>query len=188
MREYNVRWMSTQALDELRAVFSALDPDIPEKLCGEILAADRIVCYGVGREGLMVRALCMRLMHLGFDAHMVGDVTTPSIGRGGLLITSAGPGYFSTVMALVDVAQSAGARTLCVTAQPGGEASEAADVIVHLPAQTMADDQDGPVSLLPMGSLFEIAQLVFFDLVSIMLRDETGQSAEDLRRRHTNLE
>jgi 6-phospho-3-hexuloisomerase len=39
-----------------------------------------------------------------------------------------------------------------------------------------------------MGSLFEAAQLIFFDLLSILLRERTGQSAADLRARHTNLE
>ena len=63
-----------------------------------------------------------------------------------------------------------------------------ADVVVHLPAQTMADDRGGEPSLLPMGSLYEAAQLVFFDLVSIMLREQTGQAPDDMRERHTNLE
>ena len=30
----------------------------------------------------MMKALCMRLMHLGLDAHMVGDMTTPPVARG----------------------------------------------------------------------------------------------------------
>jgi 6-phospho-3-hexuloisomerase len=39
-----------------------------------------------------------------------------------------------------------------------------------------------------MGSLYEAAQLVFFDLVSILLREQTGQTPEQMRSRHTNLE
>ena len=39
-----------------------------------------------------------------------------------------------------------------------------------------------------MGSLYEVAQLVLFDLVSIVLREKTGQTAEQMRARHTNLE
>jgi 6-phospho-3-hexuloisomerase len=39
-----------------------------------------------------------------------------------------------------------------------------------------------------MGSLYEAAQLVFFDLVSILLRDKTGQTPDQMRQRHTNLE
>ncbi|MFN8450573.1 MAG: hypothetical protein U0521_18795 [Anaerolineae bacterium] len=41
---------------------------------------------------MMIKALAMRLMHLGFDTHVVGDVTTPPLGAGDLLIVSAGPG------------------------------------------------------------------------------------------------
>jgi len=75
------------------------------------------------------------------------------------------------------VASHDGARTLVVTAQPDGAVPGRADVVVHLPAQTMADDRGGEPSLLPMGSLYEAAQLVFFDLVSIMLREQSGQAA-----------
>jgi 6-phospho-3-hexuloisomerase len=52
----------------------------------------------------------------------------------------------------------------------------------------MADDQGGAASLLPMGSLYEAVQLVTFDLISLLLRDRLGQSAESMRGRHTNLE
>jgi 6-phospho-3-hexuloisomerase len=115
-------------------------------------------------------------------------MTTPAIGAGDLLIASAGPGAFSTVMALQGVAQRAGARVMMVTSQPDGEAPRKAGAVVTLPAQTMADDRGAGNSLLPMGSLYEAAQLVFFDLVSILLRDKTGQTPDQMRQRHTNLE
>ncbi len=180
--------MARQALSEIESVFARVAADTADRMCDEILKARRIACYGVGREGLMMKALCMRLMHLGLDAHVVGDMTTPPVGKGDLLITSAGPGFFSTVMALVGVAREAGARTVVVTAQPEGPAPRSADVVIELPAQTMANDRGGPASLLPMGSLYEAAQLVFFDLISILLREKTGQSPDQMRARHTNLE
>ena len=92
--------MSKQALSELGDVLLRTNPEMIDKMCDEILAAQRIACYGVGREGLMMKALCMRLMHLGLDAHVVGDMTTPPIGKGDLLLVSAGPGAISTVLAL----------------------------------------------------------------------------------------
>lgn len=175
------------ALDEIRGVLEAGAAAEVDRLCDEVLKARRIACYGVGREGLMMRALCMRLMHLGLDAHMVGDMTTPPVGAGDLLMISAGPGSFSTVKALLGVAHSAGARTVVVTAQPKGEVPSAADTVIHLRAQTMADDR-GAQSVLPMGSLYEAAMLIFFDIVSIVLRERTGQTMEGMRGRHTNLE
>ena len=180
--------LARQACAEVAAVFTPDTTDAADRLCEAILGARRVACYGVGREGLMMRALCMRLMHLGLDAHVAGDMTTPPIGPGDLLLASAGPGAFSTVLGLMGVARVAGACTLVVTAQPEGEAARRADVVVHLPAQTMADDHGTTTSLLPMGSLYEAAQLIFFDLVSIALRERTSQTPEQMRARHTNLE
>lgn len=180
--------MAQEALSEIGAVFKLVTDDVAERMCAEILKAHRIVCYGVGREGLMMKALCMRLMHLGLDAHVIGDMTAPPIGKGDLLLASAGPGSFSTVLALLGVAREAGARTMVVTAQPAGAAPRSAEVVIHLPAQTMADDRTISAALLPMGSLYEAAQLVFFDLVSILLRKKRGQSPDEMRARHTNLE
>ncbi len=181
--------MAQTAIAEIAGVLARTDSDQAERMCSEILQARRIACYGVGREGLMMKALCMRLMHLGLEAHFVGDMTTPPIGPGDLLIASAGPGAFSTVLALQGVAQDAGARVMIVTAQPGGEAPKNAAAVITLPAQTMANDRNaGSRSLLPMGSLYEAAQLVFFDLVSILLREKTRQTPEQMRHRHTNLE
>jgi 6-phospho-3-hexuloisomerase len=52
----------------------------------------------------------------------------------------------------------------------------------------MANACGGPASLLPLGSLYEAAQLVFFDLISILLRKKTGQSPDQMRARHANME
>ena len=51
----------------------------------------------------------------------------------------------------------------------------------------MADDHAGE-STLPIGTLFEIAELILFDLVAIHLRNRTNQSADEIHARHTNLE
>lgn len=175
------------AIEEIRGVLRDGAAAEAEKLCDELLAAHRIATYGVGREGLMMRALCMRLMHLGLDAHVVGDMTTPPLGKGDLLVVSAGPGDFSTVSALLGVARSSTARTLVITAQLDGPAPRSADAVIYLRAQTMANDRGGR-SVLPMGSLYEAVQLVFFDVVSILLRERMGETMEGMRGRHTNLE
>ncbi|HUR42631.1 MAG TPA: SIS domain-containing protein, partial [Aestuariivirga sp.] len=152
-------------------------------------SARRIALYGVGREGLMMKGFAMRLFHLGLNAHVVGNMSAPAISSGDLLIVSAGPGQFSTVAALVGVARSAGAKTLCVTAQPNGAVPKACDLALVLPAQTMADDSPADAStILPMGSLYEGVQYVFFELMVLLLRERLGETPETMRARHTNLE
>ena len=179
---------AAKAIAEVGEVLAKALPGQAEAMAGPIRSARRIALYGVGREGLMMRSLTMRLFHLGLDAHVVGDMTTPPLGPGDLLIVSAGPGAFSTVMGLLGVAKEAGAVTMCVTAEPGGAAPAAAAHVIHLEAQTMANDRDAATSVLPMGSLFEAAQFLFFEMLILHLRDTMGLTAEAMRANHTNLE
>ena len=93
--------MTALALGELGDVLTRIDEDEVEALAAMIADAGRIATYGAGREGLMMRALCMRLFHLGLDVHVVGDMTTPPVGPGDLFLVSVGPGYLSTAQALM---------------------------------------------------------------------------------------
>ena len=181
--------LAGRAADELKLAAQGVDPGAMAGMVEELAGAGRVVCYGVGREGLMMRALAMRLYHMGLDAHVVGDMSCPPLGKGDLLVVSAGPGDFSTVMGLVGVAQRDGARVACVTAQAGGRVPAASDRVLVIPAQTMADDTGPAVaSVLPMGSLFEGTQYLVFEILILMLRDRLGVLPEAMRARHTNLE
>ena len=75
-----------------------------------------------------------------------------------------------------------------MTAQPGGELARRVDIVTVIPAQTMADDRGANLSVLPMGSLFETAQMIFFELVILKLRPRFNERSETMRARHTNLE
>ncbi|XP_002983233.2 uncharacterized protein LOC9654494 [Selaginella moellendorffii] len=192
--------MASAALGEISKVFEraqelGLDP--VGRMVREIGAGrdrDRqIVLYGVGREGLMLKALAMRLFHLGLKASCVGDMGAPRIGAGDLLICSAGPGpgSFATVDGILRVANKDGARVMLLTAQRVDDIA-GVDSLVVLPARTMADDVtsgSGDVAgVLPMGSVYEGALFVLFELVVLELRAKLGESVESMRARHTNLE
>jgi 6-phospho-3-hexuloisomerase len=180
--------LSKGALDDLARVFAKLPDDAADPLIEAIVAAKTIVLFGCGREGLQTRGFAMRLYHMGRDVAVWGDMTTPPVGPGDLLIVSAGPGDLATAETLVDIARNAGARAALVTAQPAGALAERVDVVAVIPAQTMADDRGGKLSVLPMGSLFETAQMIFFELVILKLRPRFAETAETMRARHTNLE
>jgi 6-phospho-3-hexuloisomerase len=185
----NLKEYSDKINEEVTAVLSRVDLQQMKTLLDLIQGAHRIALYGGGREGLMIRALAMRLFHLGYEVSVVGDMTAPFLTNGDLLILSVGPGYVSTVDALRSVAQRDGATVICLTAQPDGETARAADKIVYLPAQTMADDTEGKAnSVLPMGSLYELALFVFNEIVVLELLKRTGKTFGQARDRHTNLE
>ena len=180
--------LAKAALADLGGVMARLPDDAADDLIEAILAARRICLYGAGREGLALRGFAMRLFHMGLDAHVVADMTTPPVGPGDLLIVTAGQGWLPTAETFMKIAKDAGAQSAIITAQPGGRAAKKADVRLVIPAQTLANDRGGKVSVLPMGSLFEIAEAIVFELVILKLRDRTGESADTMRARHTNLE
>ena len=76
---------------------------------------------------------------------------------------------------------------LVVTAEPEGATAALADDLLVIPAQTMARDIGG-VSVLPMGSLFEGAMFLVFEVLVLRLRDGLGETAATMRARHTNME
>ncbi|HEY1722867.1 MAG TPA: 6-phospho-3-hexuloisomerase [Magnetospirillaceae bacterium] len=180
--------LSKGALDDLGRVFATLPNTAADGLIDAIIAAKKIVVFGLGREGLQMRGFAMRLFHMGRAVAVWGDMTTPAVGSGDLFICSAGPGDLATARTLATIARKAGAKTALVTAQPSGGLAKDVDLVTVIPAQTMADDRGGNLSVLPMGSLFETAQMIFFELVVLKLRPRISETSETMRARHTNLE
>jgi len=177
------------ALSELAGVFDKIDDASVDKALDMIAKARSTVVFGGGREKLQIMGLAMRLYHLGLKVAVEGDMTTPPVGKGDLFMITCGPGEISTALALLDVAKKAGAKILVLTAQPKGRAAAFADHVLTIPAQTMADDQGAKkTSTLPMGSLFEGALFVLFEVMILKLRDKLKIAPETMRANHTNLE
>lgn len=180
--------LSKGALQDLSGVFAKLPDDAADPLIEAIVAAKRIVVFGLGREGLQMRGFAMRLFHMGRNVSVWADMTTPPVGPGDLLFVSAGPGDLAMAETLVKIARKAGAKTALITAQAKGGLAKLVDIVSVIPAQTMADDHGPSLSVLPMGSLFETAQMIFFELVILKLRPRFSESSDTMRARHTNLE
>ncbi len=169
-------------LAEMREVFARMPADAVAQLAREIANARRILVYGAGRNGLALQAFAMRLMHLGLDGHFVGQLAAPPVARGDLLLAALSVGRLPTGDAIIGSAKAAGARIAVISGRP--ELVLAADLVVPLPAQTMADPM---TSILPLGSPFELALWLLCDLTVVELMTLLGQSKADLAARHANV-
>jgi 6-phospho-3-hexuloisomerase len=177
------------ALAELKGVFDRVDDAAVDAAVAMIAEAKTTVVFGGGRERLQIMGFAMRLHHMGLRVAVEGDMTTPPVGKGDLFLVTCGPGEISTALALMDVAKRAGAAILFLTAQPRSRGAALADYVLTIPAQTMADDQGSrKTSVLPMGSLFEGALFVLFEVMVLKLRDKLKIDPEAMRANHTNLE
>lgn len=110
--------IQSSIFEELTAIMNSVDPNDVTALARAIRDARVVCCYGVGREGLVMKGLASNLHHMGFDAHVVGDTNTPTLGKGDLFLVSAGPSYYSTVSAsqlclVVSLVSLAGSPQTC---------------------------------------------------------------------------
>jgi 6-phospho-3-hexuloisomerase len=176
-----------QILNEVDRVLQQVKEEQVDAFCGAILGAEHLFLHSLGREGLVLRGFAMRLMHLGLAAAVVGDMTTPPIGLGGLLIASSGPGAVKSMAALFEITHQAGGKVALLTAEPAAPLAQQADLLLLIPAQTMARaESQGALQL--MGSVYEQAEWILLDAIVLRLKNATGQTAELVRQRHTNLE
>ncbi|WP_268036206.1 6-phospho-3-hexuloisomerase [Algoriphagus sp. PAP.12] len=158
-----------------------------EGLISEIKSARRIFLIGMGRSGFMMKAAAMRLMHLGYQVHVVGETTSPAIESGDLLIAGSGSGTTKTIVNAAKTALSVGARVACFTTQTNSPLAELSDQIIKIEAAQKQEQQE-EVSIQYAGSLFEQALLLTFDSIIQVMWKSMGSSADELWKRHSNLE
>jgi 6-phospho-3-hexuloisomerase len=89
---FDLNALGRRACRDLGMVFERVSPSQLDLLSQELLAAQRIICYGVGREGLMMEAIAMRLMHAGFSSYVVGEMVTPPVRPGDVFWRAPGRG------------------------------------------------------------------------------------------------
>ncbi len=172
---------------EISGVIAAVDEAQIETLVDAIVDAAKVFVYGAGRSGMMMKAFAMRLGHLGLNAWVVGETTTPAIGPGDLLVVGSGSGQTRITLAIVEAARQRGAKTACITAHPESPIGRASDIVVVIPAPVTKIDRDSP-SVQPPGSLFEQCLLVLGDGMVMRLMRRLGTTEEEMRARHTKLE
>ncbi len=152
-----------------------------------ILAARRVFVTGAGRSGLALKMAAMRLMHLGLIVHVAGEVTAPAIGQGDLLLVASGSGTAAGVVHAAEVARNVRAEVLALTAAPASKLGQLAQGLIVIPAATK-QDHGGVRSEQYAGALFEQSVLLVMDAIFQVMGRERGESAEELWKRHANLE
>jgi 6-phospho-3-hexuloisomerase len=153
--------------------------------------ASSIFVAGAGRSGLCMRALGMRLMHLGKTVYVVGETTTPSITTGNLLILGSGSGRTASVLTMADQARLKGAEILLFTTDLNSPLAELAHHRVLIPApsyKTVNDRTCRRMTVQPLGTLFEQSMLIICDSLILGLMQRTGARSEQMSQRHANLE
>ena len=149
--------------------------------------ADRIFLVGAGRTGLALKAAAMRLMHLGFTVFVVGETTTPAIRKGDLLIAGSGSGTTSSIVKAAEKSVSAGAKVVSISTTKESPLAALSTLVAIIPA-VQKQDHGGTLSRQYAGSLFEQSVLLLTDALIQTLWKLGGTAAEEIWKRHANLE
>jgi 6-phospho-3-hexuloisomerase len=157
----------------------------------------KILVVGAGRSGLAARAFAMRLMHLGFNVYVFGEIITPAVGENDLIVSISGSGSTKLVVTASTAAKDVKARILAITSHPDSPLAKLADHVIIVPGRTkMAAEEDYTVRqilgehepLAPLGTLFEITLNVFLDSLIAELMQRLGKTEQDLKKRHATIE
>lgn len=178
-----------QIAAELATIAEAVEGGSMAALADAVSGADRVFIAGAGRSGLMMRATAMRIMHLGLEVYVVGDVVTPGIAPGDLLLIGSGSGATASLVAAAEKARQLGAEVALITIDPTSVIGQIASTVVTVPAPSPKARQQGAItSVQPMGSLFEQSLLLVGDGLILLLMQRLNTNSATMFQRHANLE
>jgi 6-phospho-3-hexuloisomerase len=111
----------TAILEELKRTLLALSEAQLHTAVQSLLCARRVFFVGAGRSRLALEMAAMRMMHLGLTVYVAGEVVTPAIERGDLLVVASGSGTTAGPVRAARVAKELGAEILAITTAPASE-------------------------------------------------------------------
>jgi 6-phospho-3-hexuloisomerase len=159
-----------------------LDEASVSDLINGIMNAKRIFLIGAGRSGFVARAFAMRLMHMGFDAYVIGEATTPAIKPEDILIAVSGTGKTPLIADLGVVAKRIGSKLATITTEKDSILANDSDIIVVIPGKNINESYETQIA--PLGTLFELTALVFLDSLISDMMVRKGISEKDMNERH----
>lgn len=173
-------------LAELEKVNSLIQMEQEEKFVENIDCAKRIFLTGAGRSGLIIKTFANRLMHLGYNVHILGDVTTPHTKPGDLLIISSGSGETKGLISQAQNAKNSQMNLALITTNKNSSLGKLADIILEIPVASKVSKKTS--SIQPMGSLYEQYTLMLFDSIVLYIMKQKHETNETMYARHANLE
>eukprot|EP00873_Tetraselmis_striata_P009808 jgi/Tetstr1/430072/TSEL_019930.t1 len=187
---------ASMAIQELGTCMMTMDMVAMEELLQEMGKARHLYVYGVGREGLIMKAWVFRLNQLKLKAFYIGEAVCPPLSSGDLLVTSAGPAYYGTVAAMCNEARAYGAKTAAFTANPTAVLTFA-DLAVRIPAHcpsihdapvrrrnnrnSSQSGYDKPSSVLLLGGQYELALHLVTDVMTTCIFQDSDIGEEAMR-------
>ncbi|MBT2644993.1 6-phospho-3-hexuloisomerase [Bacillus sp. ISL-41] len=178
----------SKILNELTSSPDLISDEDAEALVQGILESKKVFVAGAGRSGFMAKSFAMRMMHMGIDAHVIGETVTPGYETGDILIIGSGSGETKSLVSMAEKAKSIGGTIAAITIFPESTIGQMADIIVKLPGSPKDQSEGDYKTIQPMGSLFEQTLLLFYDAIILRFMEKKGLDTNKMYGKHANLE
>ena len=170
----------TTILDEVSGVLSAVSGNQMSEAARLLDDRQRRWFFcGQGRSGLVAQMAAMRLMHVGFTTHVVGETTAPSMLQGDGLVAISATGETPLTLHFARLARDLGAVVLAMTSRADSTLASVAQTRIELP--TSCTNQFG-------GTLFEQSALLVLDALVLEITAGDPQAYASMQTRHANLQ
>lgn len=159
----NIKEITAKIMNEIDEATQKVDEDVLIKVFSTIHNGNRIFFHANGRSMLTIKYFAQRLMHQGYRVFIVGDVATPAIKPGDVLVMVSACGEEANLIAAAETVQKIGdIKLILVTANEDSTLAKKADVVVKLNTPIPGSAED--TSIQPIGSQFEQAVLYVMDV------------------------
>jgi 6-phospho-3-hexuloisomerase len=181
----------------LLSVSRSIDMSSIDDFARTLNGANRIFVMGAGRSGLVAKSFAMRLMHIGYQVYVVGEIVTPAVTAGDVVIAISGSGNTRTISEFGEICKKLNVRLVTVTSNKDSLLGRISDLVVVIDSKSRLDNSKEYMerqlsgshkSLTPMGTLFELTAAVFLDSFIAKLMVVRGVDEAALKKRHTVLE
>jgi 6-phospho-3-hexuloisomerase len=181
----------------LLSVSRSIDMASIDEFARMLNGANRIFVMGAGRSGLVAKSFAMRLMHIGYQVYVVGEIVTPAVASGDVVVAISGSGNTRTISEFGEICKKLSVGLVTVTSNKDSVLGRLSDLVVIVDSKYKLDNSKEYMerqlsgnhkSLTPMGTLFELTAAVFLDSFIAKLMILKGVDEAALKKRHTVLE
>ncbi|MDL1956578.1 MAG: 6-phospho-3-hexuloisomerase [Candidatus Desulfofervidus auxilii] len=183
-----------EIIKRIAEITERINPKEFEEFVKTVKNSPRIYVVGAGRSGLVAKAFAMRLVHLGIKVFVVGETVTPALREGDSLLAVSGSGKTAIVVETAKAAKSLKGNVIAVTSDPDSPLAKMANLVVIIPSKIRPKEhvhyEVGELmgsSITPLGTLFEVSTLIFFEACVAELMKQLGVKEEEMKRVHANL-
>ena len=185
----NKEYIFSKSIDyiqkKVKQILSSVSTEDINTVMELFFKSNHIFVYGAGRSGLVSKAFAIRLVHLGFQAFVIGETITVPVQEDDLIVIVSGSGETIPAVMTAEIGNNLGAKVISITGKKNSDIAKYADITLFVSAGCSEIERK---KYAPLGTLFEASVWILLDGIIADLLDKKQETEDTMRKRHATLE